>query len=100
VDIEQCTLDKDKRFLDPKSLLDICTCLITFQEGADPEVRLAHYTVQEYLFSERMKVTFFKTSENHGKGPSRKNFCHIPFELGLRSPADSQGVHGMRYRVV
>lgn len=63
MDIEQCKLNIDDRFLDPEALLEICTCLITFQEGDMPQVRLAHYTVQEYLVSERMKATFFKTSD-------------------------------------
>lgn len=67
VDVEQCALNIDDRFLNPEGLLDICTCLITFQENAEPQVRLAHYSVQEYLVSERMKATFFKTSDIKAK---------------------------------
>ena len=67
MDVEQCALNTDDRFLNPEGLLDICTCLITFQENAKPQVRLAHYSVQEYLVSERMKATFFKTSEIKAK---------------------------------
>jgi hypothetical protein len=63
VDVDRCALNTDDRFLNPEGLLDICTCLITFQKNAKPEVRLAHYSVQEYLVSERMTATFFKTSE-------------------------------------
>jgi ankyrin repeat protein len=62
VDVEQCALNTDDRFLNQEGLLDICTCLITFQENTRPQVWLAHYTVQEYLVSERMKATFFKIS--------------------------------------
>ena len=36
VDVEQCALNIDERFLNLKGLLDICTCLITFQENTKP----------------------------------------------------------------
>lgn len=55
VDVDQFRFNEDNRFLDRKHLLEICTCLITYDEGADIEVRLAHYSVKEYLTSARMR---------------------------------------------
>lgn len=61
VDVERCTFSRDNRVLDPEALLEVCTCLITITPGEDApddknyfEVQLAHYTVKEYLVSDRI----------------------------------------------
>ncbi len=61
MDIERCTFSRDNRILDPEALLEICTCLITITPEKDAEddknfsrVQLAHYTVKEYLLSDRI----------------------------------------------
>ena len=61
VDIELCTFSRDNRILDPEALLEACTCLITITPGNDAAhdknffgVQLAHYTVKEYLVSDRI----------------------------------------------
>jgi ankyrin repeat protein len=67
-----CAFVEDDRFLSPKDILEICTCMITCDElrkgGGDgylelSPVRLAHYSVKEYMTSERMKGTTFGISE-------------------------------------
>jgi hypothetical protein len=63
VDDEQCSFSLEDRFLNPEDLLEICTCLVTFAKGDEPEVRLAHYTVKEYLTSERIRATTFRISD-------------------------------------
>lgn len=61
VDVERCTFSRENRILDPEALLEVCTCLITITPDEDAEddknffwVQLAHYTVKEYLFSDRI----------------------------------------------
>ena len=61
VDVERCTINRDERILDPEALLEICTCLITIKVSEDEDenedaltVHLAHYTVKEYLISDRI----------------------------------------------
>jgi hypothetical protein len=61
VDVERCTFSRDNRILDPEALLEVCTCLITItprEDAADDKnffrVQLAHYTVKEYLVSDRI----------------------------------------------
>ena len=81
VDIEQCALNTDDRFLDPHGLLEICTCLITFQKDSTPQVRLAHYSVQEYLVSERMKAPFFRASSTAAHALAAKIF--VTYMLSL-----------------
>jgi hypothetical protein len=66
-DEARCTFIEDDRLLDPKDILEICTCLITYDIMAafreDFKVQLAHYSVREYITSERIKATTFKTAE-------------------------------------
>jgi hypothetical protein len=61
VDVERCTFSRENRVLDPEALLEVCTCLITIMPRDDAqgdkdyfEVQLAHYTVKEYLISDRI----------------------------------------------
>jgi hypothetical protein len=63
VNDDECTFSKDDRFFDPQDLLEISACLITYTKGAEPEIRLAHYTVKEYLLSARVRPISFKISE-------------------------------------
>lgn len=53
VDVEQLSFSPEKRLLGPYSLFEICTCLITFT--SEEQVKLAHYSVKEYLVSERIQ---------------------------------------------
>jgi hypothetical protein len=53
VDVEKLSFKTESRFLDRNALFEICTCLITHE--FDDEVRLAHYSVKEYLVSERIQ---------------------------------------------
>ena len=71
VDVDRCTFSRDDRILDPEALLEVCTCLITItpakRENKDYfEVQLAHYTVKEYLVSDRIgrgSATTFQMSK-------------------------------------
>lgn len=51
-------LDADIRFPDPRDLLDIFSGLLQVEanESENPIVRLAHFSVKEYLISERIKT--------------------------------------------
>lgn len=54
VDVEQLSFSPEKRLLDRNALFEICTCLITVT--SEDKVILAHYSVKEYLDSERIKL--------------------------------------------
>ncbi|MCJ1348123.1 hypothetical protein MMC31_006354 [Peltigera leucophlebia] len=53
VDVEQLTFKPEYRFLDQDALFEICTCLITL-DGYH-KVNIAHYSVKEYLVSNRIQ---------------------------------------------
>ena len=66
--------DAEQRFLDPRDVLDICSSLvattveISGKDGDEREeilVQLAHFSVKEYLVSERIRAgrTFSRTAE-------------------------------------
>lgn len=68
VDIEQGSFTTDNRLFEPTDLLEICTCLMTV--GEDDKVYLAHYSVAEYLASERIldgPAATFKTSRDEAQ---------------------------------
>ena len=50
--------DSDQRFPDPRDLLDILPGLLQVEQAkpASPIIRLAHFSVKEYLISERIKT--------------------------------------------
>jgi len=63
VDKEQQVFDIENRLLDPCSILEICSSLVILSEVQDKsstidtakrELRLAHYSVKEYLISARI----------------------------------------------
>ena len=54
VDVEQLSFSPEKRLLDRNALVEICTCLITVT--SEDKVILAHYSVKEYLDSERIQL--------------------------------------------
>lgn len=54
VDVEQLSFSPEKRLLDRNALIEICTCLITVT--SEDKVILAHYSVKEYLDSERIQL--------------------------------------------
>lgn len=53
VDVEKLSFKPEHRFLDQNSLFEICTCLIT--RTVEGHVILAHYSVKEYLMSNRIQ---------------------------------------------
>jgi hypothetical protein len=63
VNDEQCSFDPADRLMDPEDLLEICTCLIAYDEEEFPQVQLAHYSVKEYLVSERARPAIFQISD-------------------------------------
>jgi ankyrin repeat protein len=68
VDVDNCSFSRDNRLLDPYALLEACTCLITMAPlDNDYKVQLVHYTVKEYLMSERIScspATVFQMSND------------------------------------
>jgi hypothetical protein len=62
VDVEQLSFNPDDRFLQPKDLLEMCTCLVSYDDTTS-EIVLAHYSVREYLESERVKPGSFHIEE-------------------------------------
>jgi hypothetical protein len=67
VDVEQFSFTRDNRPLDPEAASEICGCLITIlpQDDKDFSVQLAHYTVKEYLMSERICVAAPRFQMSH-----------------------------------
>lgn len=64
VDVEQLSFSPEKRLIDRNALFEICTCLVTLTENTN--VILAHYSVKEYLVSERIRLgpaTSFQISD-------------------------------------
>jgi hypothetical protein len=61
IDDEQLSFDSGDRFLKPIDLLDVCTCLVSYNDRTG-EIVLAHYTVREYLESGRAKPDSFRIS--------------------------------------
>ena len=60
VDIDRATFDQNDRVLEPIDFLqEICSCLIRVAKSKSGGARLllAHYTVKEYLYSDRMGET-------------------------------------------
>jgi hypothetical protein len=53
VDVEQLKFDAKDRLLSLDDLFEICSCLIT--KTGENAIKLAHYTVKEYLVSEQIK---------------------------------------------
>jgi hypothetical protein len=69
IDVERLKFDPKDRLLSHGDLFEICSCLIT--ESGENGVKLAHYTVKEFLVSERIKnspATEFQTSEDIANG--------------------------------
>lgn len=67
VDTDQCSFSVDSRLLDPMDLLENCTCLARVDEHGS--VFLSHYSVREYLYSDRIlngAAAAFKMSTNDG----------------------------------
>ena len=64
VDVEQLLFNPEKRLIDRNALFEICTCLVTLTNK--DEIILAHYSVKEYLVSERIQLgpaTSFQISD-------------------------------------
>lgn len=61
--------DPEERLLDPKSILTILSSLVSSQEDNDTEIRLAHFSVKEYLTSDRISrgpASRFRFRANEG----------------------------------
>jgi hypothetical protein len=55
VDIDELLYHEEDRIVQPEEFLrELCTCLIRIDEE-NPRLKLAHYTVKEYLYSDRIK---------------------------------------------
>jgi hypothetical protein len=55
VDVQTASFNRKNGLLDASFILEACTCLITaLPEDDDYQIQLAHYTVKEYLTSERI----------------------------------------------
>lgn len=69
VDIENETFDPSDRILEPQEFIsETCTCLVRVDETdpKSPRLLLAHYTVKEYLYSDRIKdspAAYFYSSD-------------------------------------
>lgn len=64
VDVEQLSFNPEKRLIDRNALFEICTCLVTLTNM--DKIILAHYSVKEYLVSERVQLgpaTSFQISD-------------------------------------
>lgn len=64
VDVEQLSFNPEKRPIDRNALFEICTCLVTLTKNN--YVIMAHYSVKEYLVSERIRLgpaTSFQISD-------------------------------------
>jgi hypothetical protein len=59
-DVDGLTYDKENLILQSKDFIEeLCTCLVKLDESSEfhPRLRLAHYTVKEYLYSDRIKYS-------------------------------------------
>jgi hypothetical protein len=58
VDYKNCTFYPEKRLLDPMYLLEILSSLVTLapHNGYDYQLEFAHFSVEECLVSERIRV--------------------------------------------
>jgi len=59
---EDCRLDLENRLREPHDILTICSSLVTTTKGHEryrgiEELKLAHFSVKEYLISDRMRNT-------------------------------------------
>jgi len=78
VDTESLEYLKDCPPCDPLAIIDICTCLIiNSQSSSRTEIKLAHYTVKEYLVSNRVSIgpaSYFELSEAEANAMMAKTF--------------------------
>ena len=65
IEPRQFEVNKDDFLLDPKALFGICRSMII--ERSDDKVRLAHYSVQQFLFSENAKDFRVHTIEGNAE---------------------------------
>jgi hypothetical protein len=102
-DADEPYFDTQNRIPDPKDILTMCSTLVTasetrrvynfFDEGAkfalDPTLRLAHFSVKEYLISERIKAS--KASIYSMNPTSSHIFIATTYLTYLMSPAFESG---------
>ena len=68
VDVDQCSFTTDNRLLHPTDLLEICSYLIAVDDYG--QIGFAHYTVLEYLTSQRIqdgRAAMFKVSADEAR---------------------------------
>jgi hypothetical protein len=91
VDTELLEYRKDDPPCDPLAIIDICTCLITSSERSSrTEIKLAHYTVKEYLVSDRVCIgpaAYFELSEAEANAVMTKAF--LVYMLSMKMKGDS-----------
>lgn len=61
IESDQWPFSSERQLIHPRDLLEICSCLITISGPYNPadnyhNVELAHYSVKEYLISERIRT--------------------------------------------
>jgi hypothetical protein len=115
MDIERYSFDSGSELLDPKDLLEICSCLITAtceDDGIWYEPALAHYTVKEFLVSERIKIgpaNDFYVSETSTHVLTAKSFLvflltedygNLRDENGIMTPSQTEYTHPFLYQSV
>lgn len=105
IDLPSKSFNLEQRLLLPRQLLSICSTLVTVVEGhADMrrfndhrkrflELRLAHYSVQEYLVSERIRksraVFYALDTDSANLSLARSCFIYLnipAFNIGYSSP--------------
>jgi hypothetical protein len=62
VDTKRISFSPENRLLQPKKLVEICACSVSYNDKTD-EIVLAHYMAREYLESERVKPASFHIFE-------------------------------------
>ena len=65
IDLEQFAYDETQRMEDPEDIMSLCGSLVTMQSGV---LKLAHYSVKEYLTSDRLlsspQFAYYVSSKN------------------------------------
>lgn len=83
----QFTINKDERLLDPRDVLDICPGLLNLE--GDGTVSLAHFSVKEFLVSERSQsssTSIFRVCSAKAHGILAEACLSYLLILGKRDP--------------
>ena len=84
------TVSAEERLRDPHDILLICSSLVVLSE--EGELRLAHYSVQEFLVSERIRKgpasTFAMAANSANRSMSETCLAHLFYSNQLDTTAD------------